>query len=99
MDNPLIMATDARDCLSDMEGDMMFAIGGEAAFEPFDSELCDAVIDLVYSASESVTKLSPRARQARLNLIWRDFQVSYAQKMADRRLSAAQAVSNNSEKI
>jgi hypothetical protein len=82
MDNPLIMATDARDCLSDMEGDMMFEIAGESAFEPFDGELCDAVIDLVYRASESVTKLSPRARQARLNLIWRDFVAEQKQKRA-----------------
>ena len=80
MNNPLFMAVDAAECLMEMESDMMFAVGGDAVFEPFDDELNSAAIDLVYSSSSAVEKLSHRARHARLNLIWKDFVKEQKQK-------------------
>ena len=52
---------------------MMYEIAGPAAFEPFDEGLCEAVEELVVSTCNATDKLSPRARHARFNLIWKDF--------------------------
>ncbi len=90
MDNPLASAVEARQFLTGAEGDMMFEIAGEAAFEPFDDALMDAVLDLIENTAFSLDKLSPRARQARLNLIWRDFVVEQKQQRAIRSQIAVQ---------
>ncbi len=90
MDNPLIAAVEAREFLTDMEGDLMFEIAGEAAFEPFDDALAEAVLGLLEKTAFSTFKLSPRARQARLNLIWRDFVVEQKQQRAIRSQIAVQ---------
>lgn len=73
MNNPLIHAVMARNHALDIESDLMFEIGGEAAFDPFDEQLATDVANLVGNALDAVMQLSPRARQARLNLIWRGF--------------------------
>jgi hypothetical protein len=78
--NPLDKAVDAHNNLIDAEGNMMFAVAGNAAFEPFDDELNTAVVELVCKASAAVEELSPRARRARLNLIWRDFVAEQKQR-------------------
>jgi len=71
--NPLCEATHLHNILLDMQSEMMFEIAGEAAFEPFDEELAAAVDELIYKSADAVTALSPRARHARLNAIWKDF--------------------------
>ena len=73
MNNPLIMAVDAFDCLTDMECDMMAAISGDAAFDHYDEALGSAIVGLVITSTSACFELSPRARTARLNLIWRSF--------------------------
>jgi hypothetical protein len=80
MDNPLVDAVYAHDRLLNLQGDAMFEVAGEAAFEPWDDILSAAVADLVCQASAAVAGLSPRARQARLNLIWRDFVAEQRQR-------------------
>jgi hypothetical protein len=69
----LDMACDATRCLQDMHSEMMFAVGGEDAFDPYDEDLATAVFKLVSTSTHAVAKLSDRARRARLNLIWRTF--------------------------
>ncbi len=71
--NPLVEAVDAYEKLLDAEGNVMFEVSGEAAFEPFDQALCDAVSGRVSTAADAIRQLSPRARRARLNAIWDDF--------------------------
>jgi hypothetical protein len=64
--------------LLDLEGQLMFAVGGDAAFEPeFNHELCSAIEDLIMHSLDGVGELAPRARHARLNLIWKDFVAPY----------------------
>ena len=78
--NPLCEATHLHNILLDMQSEMMFEIAGEAAFEPFDEELAAAVDELIYKSADAVTALSPRARHARLNAIWKDFVAIQRQK-------------------
>ena len=73
MNNPLFHAIAARDHAMETETDMMFEVAGDAAFDPFDEVLCEAIANLVCNSAEAVASLLPRARQARLNLIWKDF--------------------------
>ena len=73
MNNPLITAVDASEHLMFAEGEMMFAVAGDAAFKPFNESLSNAIVELLDTSVNAVSELSPRARQARLNLIWRDF--------------------------
>ncbi len=78
--NPLAMAVDAHDCMHDMIGEMMEIIGGNGVFDPYDSELSNAIGDLIFKASDGVFELSDRARVARLNLIWKSFVEEQKQK-------------------
>lgn len=78
--NPLCGAVAIHDSLLEIQGEMMHAIAGDAAFEPFDEVLCAAVEDLIYKSADAVTHLSPRARHARLNMIWKDFVAGQKQK-------------------
>lgn len=73
MNNPLIRAVNAYEDSICAGIDMMGEIGGAECLDNFDQELSDAVLKLTRSASEAVRKLSPRAREARLNLLWREF--------------------------
>lgn len=78
--NPLCEAVAIRDSLLEIQGEIMHAIAGDAAFEPFDETLCAAVEELIYKSADAVTRLSPRARHARLNIIWKDFVAQQNQK-------------------
>jgi hypothetical protein len=80
--NPLCAAVQTQDILYDFQSQMMFEIAGDAAFEPFDEALSEAVIDLIDRASTAGLHLSPRARHARFNLIWKDFVVEQKTKRA-----------------
>ena len=71
--NPLVEAIEALDRHFETVNTLMFEVGGEQAFKSFDEQLHDAAMDLVYDASGAVEGLKPRARRARLNLIWREF--------------------------
>lgn len=73
MTNPLIEAIAAQDRLYEAQCEMMFEIAGDAAFEPYDELLGEAVADLIDRAPAAIEKLSPRAQQARLNLMWKGF--------------------------
>ena len=76
MDKPINLlsaAVTAQECLWEIQSNMMFEIAGESAFDPWNDMLANAVMELIDRAMESVEKLSPRARKARLNLIWMDF--------------------------
>lgn len=72
-DNLLIDACRFYDDLLDAEGMIMVQIAGEGCFEPFDEQLSGEVTMLISSAADAARALSPRARRARLNLIWREF--------------------------
>ena len=78
--NPLCGAVGLRDELLEAQGQMMFEIAGDAAFEPFDEDLCNAVEELVCKSADAITHLSPRARHARLNAIWKDFVTEQKEK-------------------
>lgn len=71
--NPLQHAIDIYDHLLDAEGEMMYRVAGKAAFDPWDDALYELVVNLVFSSAEAANQLPPRARRARLNLIWKDF--------------------------
>lgn len=73
MRTPFDAAMDAREALTEAEGDMMFAVGGDVAFEPFDEILLGRVLELIDKAADATLNLSPRAREARHRLIWNDF--------------------------
>lgn len=50
-----------------VEGGIMFELGGEAAFEPdFDEKLCSAISDFVAETADAIRTLTPRVRRARL---------------------------------
>ena len=80
--NPLCAAVAIQDSLLEIQGEIMHAIAGDAAFEPFDDELCAAVEELIYKSTDAVTHLSPRARHARLNMIWQSFVTEQKAKIA-----------------
>jgi len=73
MDNPLIEAFDVHERILEIQGAIMHTVKGDAAFEPFDEELCQAVNRLIYDSADKCRDLPPRARIARLNAIWRDW--------------------------
>lgn len=75
MRNPLIAAVELFDQLLDVKTDaMMEAVGAVAlSNEKVFDQICEDVEDLVVHASCAVAELSPRARVARLNSIWRNF--------------------------
>jgi hypothetical protein len=78
--NPLAAAVEAHKLLDEAHTEMMHEIGGCAVLENFDQELFDEIYDLTFGASESVDALSSRAREARLNLIWKDFMKKHSRK-------------------
>ncbi len=72
----LSMAVDSLICVQDMHHEMMHEILGpdpDACKGPGNENLRVAILRLVDSASKAVYDLSPRSRDARLNLIWKDF--------------------------
>jgi hypothetical protein len=71
--NPLVEAIQALERHFEAVDILVCEVTGERAFKQFDEQLHDAAMALVYDASEAVAGLGPRARRARLNLIWRDF--------------------------
>lgn len=79
-DNSLAHAVEVYNHLLEIEGNLMYAIVGDAAFTPFNETLCDDVENLVRSTSDVLTHLAPRGRRARLNLIWKDFVAEQARQ-------------------
>ena len=73
MNNLLIEAVKTYDQILSMEADIMVAVGGKDALENFDDELHTEVYNLIGDAWNATTKLSDRARRARLNAIWGAF--------------------------
>jgi hypothetical protein len=71
--NPLVEAIEALHRHFETVDTLVYEVGGEHAFKSCDEQLHDAAMDLVYDASGAVAGLRPRARRARLNLIWRGF--------------------------
>jgi hypothetical protein len=78
--NPLCSAVQIQAGLYDIQSEMMAEIAGEAAFDPFDEVLCASVADLIDRALDAISTLSPRARHARLNLLWKEFVAEQKQK-------------------
>lgn len=72
-ENPLHESFDLYERLIESQGDIMHAVKGCAAFDPFDEELSGAAWDLIVDSWQACQRVSPRARRARLNAIWRDF--------------------------
>jgi hypothetical protein len=72
-DNPLVEAVRLYEAELDAVADVMFAVGGAECLEEFDERLHREVMDLTTRSYDAVAKLGPRAREARLNLIWKDF--------------------------
>jgi hypothetical protein len=60
--NLLVEAIEALDRHLEAVEALMYEVAGERAFEPFDEQLHDAAMDLIYAASEAVEGLAPRAR-------------------------------------
>ena len=77
MNNPLIDAVIAYDEFMDQHTSLMHLIAGCSVFEPYDEKFGDEVFELISGAWNGAYELSPRARQARLNLIWKDFLVKH----------------------
>lgn len=73
MNNLLIEAVKIYDQILSMEADIMVAVGGKGALENFDDALHTEVYNLIGDAWNATTKLSDRARRARLNAIWATF--------------------------
>lgn len=70
-------------CSQHIEGEIMFAIKGDAAFDPFDEALCIAISDFIWQTADAVRQLSPRARQARIRARVAEFMTVYQAKMSD----------------
>jgi len=71
----LSMAIDSMDCILDMRHEMLHAVVGsdtELCKSP-DPEVMAAIDQLILTAHQSVKKLSSRARDGRLNLLWTSF--------------------------
>jgi hypothetical protein len=71
--NPLLDAVRTYDVVIDSQAEMMHFIGGCEALETFDEALSEELWNLTLDAWSGTRTLSPRATQARLNLIWEDF--------------------------
>jgi hypothetical protein len=69
--NPLLDAFDAYDALADEHANVVHELAGCAGFD--DQALLVESYDLIQNAWDAARELSPRARRARLNLIWEDF--------------------------
>ena len=71
--DPFIKAVENYEKSIELGIDLMLQVGGVECMDNFDHKLADEIQKLIERASSSGTKLSPRARRARLKMIWRYF--------------------------